>query len=145
MDFAAPDDPSLLLLQGLTACIGIRKLDEAVCLLDGDLCNRSILVENVEEISLGYSLRRKVSDKKSRSLRKAIPVPFCDVNALLTEKFVVLLLDLGRPRRLYVPHDQLLPTMPFRPDTLMFPLRRGIRLGLLLLLRLLEGGARRRG
>lgn len=85
------------------------------------------------------------TDKKSRSLRKAIPVPFCDVNALLTEKFVVLLLDLGRPRRLYVPHDQLLPTMPFRPDTLMFPLRRGIRLGLLLLLRLLEGGARRRG
>lgn len=66
-NFAPPHDSALLHIQSLLTGAGLEKLDEAVRLFDGDLGQLAILVENMEEITLGDPLRGKIACSRERT------------------------------------------------------------------------------
>ena len=51
----------LLGAQRLVRRLDVHELNEAISLLDRDLCQSAISVENVENVTLGYNFSRKIT------------------------------------------------------------------------------------
>ena len=58
--FPASDFNSLLILQGLKACISVVVLNKAICTFHGDLRKSTILMEDVENVPFRGFLREQV-------------------------------------------------------------------------------------
>jgi hypothetical protein len=92
------DLSALLTLHGSNTVVHAEELHEAVRLLDRNLCQLSVRVENVKNVSLGNLLRRKIPNEQARTGRKLIPSRLVDIFALLFQEMIILTLDISIPR-----------------------------------------------